>query len=143
MSFLSRIRSYLSSLFGDTADESPEPTGEADEPAADRDSAVESAPSESEPAYRCSICATPVEDPEGQCPLCRSSDVVPADAVDAGDDESGPNLSGTSVTRPDDDEDAVSRLRELRQRAGENPSDDDAAGTPSGVEGEADSDEDA
>jgi hypothetical protein len=47
------------------------------------------------------------------------------------------------VTRPDDDEDAVSRLRELRQRAGENPSDDDAAGTPSGVEGEADSDEDA
>lgn len=41
--------------------------------------------------YRCSVCGTPVADPDGECPLCRSTDVVPAD----GDGENGEPEAGS------------------------------------------------
>ncbi len=37
----------------------------------------ESAPPEVE-GYACAVCGTPVEEQDEECPLCRSSDIVPA-----------------------------------------------------------------
>lgn len=38
---------------------------------------VEPTPPEAE-GYACAVCGTPVEGPDEECPLCRSSDIVPA-----------------------------------------------------------------
>jgi hypothetical protein len=132
MSLLSRIRSFLSSLFG--GDESAPVDGEASpgETAASTDSTAGTAGEADDSAsYRCSVCGTAVEDAVGPCPLCRSSEIVPADEVDASlaDDDPGLDTEGATVTRTRDDVDPVSRLDEVRGRASDGDSDDDRTGS--------------
>lgn len=49
--------------------------------------------------YRCAVCGTPVEDTDDECPLCRSTDLVPAGGgpADAGTGIRG-SPPGTTVT---------------------------------------------
>jgi hypothetical protein len=68
-----------------------------------------------EPAegFACSVCGTAVDDPSEGCPLCGSTDVRPTSApADDGPGESP--RSRTAVGEADDDE-AVDRLRDLRE----------------------------
>jgi hypothetical protein len=74
-----------------------------------------------ETEYECAVCGTGVDDPEGPCPLCRATDVVPADSTggtdgqppaDRGDRDDGP-LAGDRHVAPGDDA-SVERLRDLR-----------------------------
>jgi len=134
MSLLSRVRSFLSSLFG--VDESAPADGEASpgETAASTDStAVPAVEADDSASYRCSVCGTAVEDAVGPCPLCRSSEIVPADEVDAtlaDDDALGLDTGGATVTRTRDDVDPVSRLDEVRDRASDgSDGGDDQTGT--------------
>ena len=64
-------------------------------------------------AHECAVCGTAVEDPAGECPLCRSTDVVPAGSA-AGD---GGDAAAAGARRRVEtaDEAAVDRLRELRE----------------------------
>lgn len=65
-------------------------------------------------AFACSVCGTPVDDPEDACPLCHSTDVVPVDGQ-SGDDS--PSRRGrTDVTEAD--EAAVDRLRDVQGEDG-------------------------
>jgi len=52
-----------------------------------READGDTADSETTAEYRCGVCGTEVEDPDGECPLCRSTEVVTGDADD-GDDVS-------------------------------------------------------
>ena len=70
-------------------------------------------------AYRCGVCGTGVDDPEGTCPLCRSSDLVAveegADGTSSGSDEdlqASRPLGERHVAEGDDE--SVDRLRELQ-----------------------------
>jgi rubrerythrin len=70
--------------------------------------------------YRCTVCGTGVETPDDPCPLCRSSELVPTD--DAGDvyDATGDGAQssesvGQKTASISDADDAVERLRNLRQ----------------------------
>jgi hypothetical protein len=130
MSLLSRVRSVLASLFGG-ADEAPssdpDPTGtaataDAGDAADAHGTAADSA------AYRCTVCGTAVEDAVGPCPLCRSSEIVPADEFGspAADDATGLDAEGATVTRTRDDVDPATRLDEVRRRGA---GDGDEAGT--------------
>jgi hypothetical protein len=96
---LARLRAWLASLFGGTADETagraPEAGAAADDPPA---------------THVCTVCGTDVVDPEGGCPLCGSTDVRERDAP-AGDDE-GPSAAATATESTVDDE--AARLRDLR-----------------------------
>lgn len=74
-------------------------------------------------AYRCTVCGTGVETPDDPCPLCHASEIVPTD--DAGDvyDEAddSPEASGPigeTTTSISDADDAVERLRDLRNDGG-------------------------
>jgi hypothetical protein len=72
-------------------------------------------------AYRCAVCGTGVDDPDADCPLCRSSDVRPAADVDAGAvDESPAGLDPERVrtARVRDGDDPADRLRRLRESGG-------------------------
>jgi uncharacterized Zn finger protein (UPF0148 family) len=91
MGLLDRLRAWWRRRFG---------SGSADE-AADRAA-----------GYECAVCGTPVEDPDGECPLCRSTDVVPAGSADgaAADPSAG---ARERVATADDG--AVDRLEELRE----------------------------
>ncbi|WP_248896990.1 hypothetical protein [Haloplanus halobius] len=63
----------------------------------------------SDAAFVCSVCGTAVDDPDATCPLCHSSDVVPAGERD----DDAPSVRGrTAVSNADDD--AVDRLRDVR-----------------------------
>lgn len=70
--------------------------------------------------YECAVCGTDVEVPEGSCPLCRSTDVVPAGATAGGDGSSGdgsfdagePPAGDRHVSLGEDG--SVERLRDLR-----------------------------
>ena len=96
MGLLDRLRAWWARRFG---------SGSAD---AGADSAAD---------YECAVCGTAVDDPEGECPLCRSTDLVPAGSgADAGGDGSGPAGGRRErVAAADADEEAVDRLRELRE----------------------------
>lgn len=66
--------------------------------------------------YECGLCGTGVDDPGGQCPLCRGTDVVPAGA-DATPDADGETAGPATVERREAataDEESVERLRTLR-----------------------------
>ncbi|MFB6154541.1 MAG: hypothetical protein ABEJ22_01515 [Haloferacaceae archaeon] len=144
MSLLSRIRAFFSSLFGGAGERGESAGEEAGDAAAGAGGGATTA--EAEAAYRCSICGTPVDDPEGSCPLCRSTDVVPAGEIDAGErpDEGGPTLAGTAVSRPDTDEEAVNRLREIRRQAeaGDGGDDGEAGGDRVETSGDEDGGDD-
>lgn len=58
--------------------------------------------------FVCSVCGTGVDDPNESCPLCQSTDVVPA-----GGSESGPSRRGRTDTAEADGE-AVDRLRDMQ-----------------------------
>jgi hypothetical protein len=101
------------------ADETPEPATPA---AAGRESertSVETTGSDadddsSDAAFACSVCGTTVDDPSDPCPLCRSTDVVSvADASAEEVEESFTRGGRTAVSTTDDDE-AVDRLRDVR-----------------------------
>lgn len=64
-------------------------------------------------AFACSVCGTTVDDPTEPCPLCRSTDVVPT-AGGAGDAEAPTRDGRTAVSAADDDDEAVDRLRDVR-----------------------------
>jgi hypothetical protein len=75
--------------------------------------AVENAAAE---AFVCSVCGTAVDDPAADCPLCRSTDVVP---VGAGETDDGTTRSGrTTVSSTAEEDDAVDRLRDVRDEGG-------------------------
>ena len=107
------------------------PTGEASmpaesapssapEPAESSDSAqstdAETPDADDDEGFACSVCGTAVDDPDTSCPLCRSTDVVPvSDAPTEGD---GPSREGRTAVSTSDDDEAVDRLRDVRD-AGE------------------------
>jgi len=69
-----------------------------------------SAPDDSgDAAFTCSVCGTAVDDPSEPCPLCQSTDVVPAS--DGADPEMPRRDGRTSVSATDDE--AVDRLRDV------------------------------
>lgn len=113
MSVFERFRTWLSGLFGGstTADAETEPDG------IDASDATE-------PAYRCSVCNTPVADPDGECSLCGATDLTPIDESTA-DRETDTGLDPDAIQRdsgtaPDVE---VARLRAIRAEAilGEHP----------------------
>ena len=70
---------------------------------------------EPDAAVACSVCGTTVDDPSDPCPLCRSTDVVPvADAPDEMAGETPAHGRRTAASTADDD--AVERLRDVRER---------------------------
>lgn len=95
---IGRLRAWLAGLFG-SADEKS-------------DSADASA------QFVCSVCGTEVETPEGGCPLCHSTQVVPAGEADAGTDadENEPKATAGAESRREGEstDDAAARLSELR-----------------------------
>lgn len=112
MRLLSRFRGWLSGLFGGSAEPDTEATTDA-----------ETGPGESDAGdavdadYRCSVCNTPVSDPEEGCSLCGASDPVPADdPAEAEDADAGldPTATREGVGAAPDDE--VARLRSIRAR---------------------------
>jgi hypothetical protein len=127
MSLLSRVRSFLSSLFGG-GDESAPADGDEEQSEETGSDATTTGEVDDSASYRCSVCGTAVEDAVGPCPLCRSSEIVPADEVDAtlaDDDGTGLGNGGATVTRTRDDVDPVSRLDEVRDRASDGSDGDD------------------
>jgi hypothetical protein len=62
--------------------------------------------------YECAVCGTPVDDPGGECPLCRSTDVAPPGSTDDAEAAS-PGGARERVLAADDG--AVDRLKELRE----------------------------
>lgn len=112
MRLLSRFRRWLSGLFGGSAEPDTEATTDAEtEPGEYGASGAVDA------EYRCSVCNTPVYDPEEACSLCGASDPVPTNEpaetedVDAGLD---PTATREGVGAAPDDE--VARLRSIRAR---------------------------
>lgn len=96
---LARVRAWWRGLFGD-GDAGPDAGASS--------------------GHECAVCGTGVDDPEGQCPLCRSTDVVRAGTRD-GESESGVDAEGESAAEPPGsrrvetgDDASVDRLRELR-----------------------------
>jgi len=130
MSLLSRVRSFLASLLGGGETEPANGDEPPSETAGSHASTAETA-SDASAAYRCTVCGTAVEDAVGPCPLCRSSEIVPADEVDAAltDDAAGLDTGGATVTRTRGDVDPASRLDEVRKRASEEDADGDETGT--------------
>jgi hypothetical protein len=63
--------------------------------------------------YECAVCGTSVEGPDGECPLCRSTDVVPAGGSDGEGDRDDPPSGGRRHVSAGDDA-SVERLRDLR-----------------------------
>jgi len=85
-----------------TADEGAESTTTS-EIAADQDDSTDT-------AFACSVCGTAVDDPSEPCPLCRSTDVVPA----GGDGDGGtPMQSGRTAVSTTNDDEAVDRLHDV------------------------------
>lgn len=137
MSLLARVRSFLGGLFGRGGEEADA----TETPAADAADSDATAAPEAPAEYECSICGSPVADPAGPCPLCRSTDVVARD--DAATAEPSATASGldpegttVSVSRSDGDEAAVDRLRELRNQQAR-----DAESGGGGEAGDGDRDE--
>lgn len=104
---LSGLLRKVKSLFG---------LGEADETATG-----ERVKGSTEPPadYECAVCGTAVDDPDDQCPLCRSTDVVAAgEATDEQEEASADDrLAGgaTEARSSESPDDAADRLRELRE----------------------------
>lgn len=66
--------------------------------------------------HECAVCGTAVDDPDGPCPLCRSTDIVPAGAKSnarGGDGSAAKTEAGRRVVAGDDA--SVGRLRQLRE----------------------------
>jgi hypothetical protein len=105
---LARLRSWLGSLVGGTAEEAE---GERE-----RERGADAGESDEPPAtHVCTVCGTDVVDPEGGCPLCGSTDVRERDSP-AGE-SAGPVPSETATESTVDDE--AARLRDLRGGGGE------------------------
>ncbi|MFB6211200.1 MAG: hypothetical protein ABEI76_06660 [Halobacteriales archaeon] len=108
MSLLARFRQWVRSLFGSSEADSETTTPETDTATA-------------QPDYVCAVCGTSVDTPETSCPLCKSTDIRPAD----GDDESDPSTTGglgpatARETRMADDTGAASKLQELKAGGGD------------------------
>lgn len=112
MSLLTRLRRWIRSLFGarDTGDTEAE-------------TAALDAADTTEKAYVCAVCGTPVDSPETACPLCKSTDIQPADATESDTGDSGGlGPSVVQETRVTDDDGATTKLRELKD-AGADPLD--------------------
>ncbi|GAB6859958.1 hypothetical protein ACFR97_03095 [Haloplanus litoreus] len=62
----------------------------------------------------CSVCGTTVDDPDEGCPLCGSTDVRPTSAP-ADDGPVGSPPRRTVVPVADEDDEAVDRLRDVRE----------------------------
>lgn len=106
MSVLDVVRAWLGRRFG--GDESADAAAASESAEANTSSASER--SAGDPAYECAVCGTPVSDPEGPCPLCNGTDVVPAGSDAAADDDPG----GTGTTTRVVSDDASERLRDVR-----------------------------
>lgn len=105
---LSRLLAKAKSLLGLDTAESP----------TEENASRGGAAAESTAAYECAVCGTEVSDPEGTCPLCRSSDVVAAG--ETGQEGGGaPGNAKTTRSRDNPDE-AAERLRKLREEQEEN-----------------------
>lgn len=78
MGLLDRLRGWLRGLLG------REPRGSGDD-------------GDGTPEYRCAVCGTAVEDPDGECPLCRSTDIV---AGEAGSDGAGSATEHAAAADP-------------------------------------------
>ena len=66
--------------------------------------------------YECVVCGTEVDDADGSCPLCRSTDVVRAGVsadADSADETAAKGGPARRVAASDDA--SVGRLRELRE----------------------------
>lgn len=98
MTLLDRLRTWWRRRVAD---------GRSADPAEDAGAAVD---------YECAVCGTVVEDPTGECPLCRSSEIVPAETATKGD-------VGGSIERPhtrQEDGTLLQRYNEYWQEAGGN-----------------------
>ena len=86
--------------------DAPAAGGDGEEPGAD---------------YECAVCGTGVADPEGPCPLCRGTDVVPAGAGPGtgadGDGGTAETAEARAVERrvAAGEDGSVERLRALRE----------------------------
>lgn len=85
-----RFTTWLRGLLGREPAAGPEPTAE----------------------YRCVVCTTAVEDPDGECPLCHSTELLAADAAELDD------VSGATERTVETDPEIESALRET---LGEDP----------------------
>jgi hypothetical protein len=90
MGLLDRLRAWWRAAIGTSSGEpgEPKPTG----------------------AFECAVCGTGVDDPEGPCPLCQSTDIVPSGEPA----ESAADRPAATERRVADDADSVEKLRELR-----------------------------
>lgn len=78
--------------------------------------------------YECAVCGTVVKDPAGECPLCRSSEIVPAETATEGDATAATHRpvgsdAGGSIERPrtrQEDGMLLQRYNEYWQEAGGN-----------------------
>ena len=131
MSLWSRLKSWLG--FGERA---AEETG--GETAVDAEGEAYAA--------TCSVCGTGVDAGDEACPLCGSTDLAPASTAGSSAGGESSQTGSSTADRLDptrtrsgrgaSDDDAVSRLRELREREAEAEEDDDATGATDA--GEAD-----
>lgn len=99
------------------ADTSARPVADAADSAGDEQGGPTGTPAadDADAAFACSVCGTAVDDPTEPCPLCRSTDVVPVSDGDA-DAETPARGGRTAVSTADDDDDeAVDRLRDVRE----------------------------
>lgn len=115
---LSRLLSKLKSLLGWGATE----TESASDPTS------ESSESDEQADYECAVCGTGTSDPGGSCPLCQSSQIVPAgEAEPQGGSVKDEPLSGgpTTVRSNGNPDDAAKRLQELREEQVQQDGDND------------------
>jgi hypothetical protein len=101
---LDRLRRWLGSLFGTDTDGAEADAGVV-EPSDDSGETAD---------YHCAVCGTPVGDPDGECSLCHSTDVVPADdATTASAAESGLDAGSATEHSVAADTEAEQRLADL------------------------------
>ncbi|AZH25443.1 hypothetical protein [Haloplanus aerogenes] len=95
-----------------TTDAADSTANEQEELAPTPDTTADDHEESGDAAFACSVCGTAVDDPSEPCPLCRSTDVVPTGGN--GDAEASTRGGRTAVSAADDDDEAVDRLRDVR-----------------------------
>jgi len=100
---------------GASTDDSSTPSGRAgstvdEQSASTPETTTEDREDVTDGAFACSVCGTTVDDPSEPCPLCRSTDVVPASTGER--DAETPKRGGRTTVSTADDE-AVDRLRDV------------------------------